>query len=77
MNKLVSSAGSALVILALFGTNVPAANPPDAADVHLIAARNAAGFDFTGTLARLCVAPAAVPDTPRDVAPPPSPARET
>jgi metallo-beta-lactamase class B len=77
MNKLVSSAGSALVFFALFGTNLFAANPPDAADVHLIAARNAAGFDFTGTLARLCVAPAAVPDTLRDVAPPLAPARET
>jgi metallo-beta-lactamase class B len=49
----------------------------DAIDAHLIAARNAAGFDFTGTLARLCVAPVAVPSTLRDVAPGPAPARET
>ncbi len=50
---------------------------PDAIDAHLIAARTAAGFDFTGTLARLCVAPVAVPGTLRDVAPGPAPARDT
>lgn len=50
---------------------------PDPIDAHLIEARNAAGFDFTGTLARLCVAPQPVPATPRDVAPGPAPARET
>src|SRR6266851_2258136 len=50
---------------------------PDAIDAHLIAARTAAGFDFTGTLARLCVAPVAVPETLRDVAPGPAPARDT
>jgi metallo-beta-lactamase class B len=49
----------------------------DAVDAHLRAARVAAGFDFTGTLARLCVAPQAVPSTLRDVAPGPAPARET
>jgi len=54
-----------------------AQNAPDAIDAHLIAARNAAGFDFTGTLARLCVAPVAVPSTLRDVAPGPAPARDT
>lgn len=50
---------------------------PDAIDTHLIAARTAAGFDFTGTLARLCVAPRPVPNAGRDVAPGPAPARET
>jgi metallo-beta-lactamase class B len=50
---------------------------PETADAHLIAARIAAGFDFTGTLARLCVAPVAVPSTLRDVAPGPAPARDT
>jgi metallo-beta-lactamase class B len=48
----------------------------DAIDAHLIAARNAAGFDFTGTLARLCIAPPLVTGV-RDVAPGPAPARET
>src|SRR6202140_905169 len=50
---------------------------PETIDAHLIAARTAAGFDFTGTLARLCVAPVAVPSTLRDVAPGPAPARDT
>src|SRR5580704_11595780 len=54
-----------------------AQNSTDAIDAHLVAGRNAAGFDFTGTLARLCVAPAAVPNTLRDVAPGPAPARDT
>src|SRR5215467_7498097 len=48
----------------------------DKVDAHLAAARVAAGFDFTGTLARLCVAPAPV-TAARDVAPGPAPARET
>src|SRR5438477_11611528 len=50
---------------------------PDAINAHLIAARTAAGFDFTGTLARLCVAPVAVPSTLRDMAPGPAPAHDT
>jgi len=54
-----------------------AQNTGEAIDAHLVAARNAAGFDFTGTLARLCVAPQAVPGTLRDVAPGPPPARDT
>ena len=46
------------------------AQSPDAAsilardaaiDAHLVKARDAAGFDFTGTLARICVAPARIP----------------
>src|SRR5580693_4944105 len=49
----------------------------DDVDAHLRAARVAAGFDFTGTLARLCVAPQAVPSTLRDAAPGPAPARDT
>ena len=47
-------------LVALSGTfHAPsfAQNAPDSMDAHLIAARDAAGFDFTGTLARLCVAP--------------------
>ena len=65
------------VILASLVSCAFAQNAPDAIDAHLIAARNAAGFDFTGTLARLCVAPVAVPSTLRDVAPGPAPARDT
>lgn len=61
----------------LWGVSAFAQNTADAIDAHLVAARNAAGFDFTGTLARLCVAPQAVPSTLRDVAPGPPPARGT
>jgi metallo-beta-lactamase class B len=50
----------------------PAANSIDA---HLAAAKAAAGFDFTGTLARVCIAPQTAPG--RDVAPGPAPARGT
>jgi metallo-beta-lactamase class B len=74
----IHAAGAALVLLScLSGTVVLSQNSTDAIDAHLIAARNAAGFDFTGTLARLCVAPQAVPNTLRDVAPGPAPARDT
>src|SRR5262249_16492809 len=46
-------------------------------DSHLVKARNAAGFDFTGTLARLCVAPARVSPSVRDAAPGSAPARDS
>lgn len=58
--------------LALFGQN-----PGGAIDSHLAAARTAAGFEFTGTLARLCVAPPIMPLGIRDAAPGPAPARDT
>ena len=54
-----------------------AQNPADTIDAHLVAARTAAGFDFTGTLARLCVAPPMMLGGVRDVAPGPPPARDT
>jgi metallo-beta-lactamase class B len=63
--------------LAILVGSAFAQNSPDPIDAHLIAARTAAGFDFTGTLARLCVAPVAVPSTLRDVTPGPAPARST
>jgi metallo-beta-lactamase class B len=50
----------------------PAANPTEA---HLVAAKAAAGFDFPGLLARICVAPQTAPGA--DVAPPPPPSRES
>jgi len=53
-----------------------AQSTPDTIDGHLTAARNAAGFDFTGTLARLCVAPPITTGI-RDAAPGPAPARDT
>jgi metallo-beta-lactamase class B len=61
MKKLV---GSALGLLAGFGVQAvaqhpPAATPPaDSIEAHLAAAKQAAGFEFPGTLARLCIAPA-------------------
>jgi len=78
MKNQTTNVGAALVLsLSLCGANTSAQNMTDAIDAHLVAARDAAGFDFTGTLARLCVAPPAVPNTVRDVAPGPAPARDT
>jgi metallo-beta-lactamase class B len=77
MNQHVSNVGNALIFLSLCGTSLFAENVPDAVDIHLIAARTAAGFDFSGTLARLCVAPEQVPNTVRDVAPAPALARDS
>jgi metallo-beta-lactamase class B len=78
MDNLATRFGAACFLFSsLWGAGAAAQNTADAIDAHLVAARNAAGFDFTGTLARLCVAPPAVPLTIRDVAPGPPPARET
>ncbi len=52
-----------------------AAPAGEGVEAHLAAAKAAAAFDFTGTLARVCIAPATGPG--RDVAPPPPPARDT
>src|SRR5271154_7458834 len=78
MKNYLIKVGFALFLLSsLRGANAFAQGTVDAIDAHLVAARNAAGFDFTGTLARLCVVPPFVPDTMRDVAPGPAPARDT
>jgi metallo-beta-lactamase class B len=78
MKNHAASFGAALLLISgLLGASAFSQSSTDAIDAHLIAARNAAGFDFTGTLARLCVAPQAVPSTLRDVAPGPAPARDT
>src|SRR6185437_17027951 len=65
-----------LVVLSMMASLSFAQNAQSEIDAHLTAARNAAGFDFTGTLARLCVAPAFTTGM-RDVAPGKPPARET
>jgi metallo-beta-lactamase class B len=60
------------------GLNVSAAlaqQPANPIDAHLTAAKAAAEFDFTGTLARLCIMPQTEPG--RDVAPGPAPDRAT
>ena len=77
MSIYVRNLVNALLFLSLYGNSGFAENTPDAVDIHLIAARTAAGFDFPGTLARLCVAPEPVPNTVRDVAPAPALARDT
>jgi metallo-beta-lactamase class B len=68
----------ALAALVVLLSNRSWAQSPDAAailardaaiDAHLVKAREAAGFDFTATLARLCVAPARFPLVVRDAAP--------
>lgn len=70
-------AGAALALfLSSCAGGAWAETPQEAIDAHLTAARNAAGFDFTGTLGRLCVAPPMVTGI-RDRAPGPAPARET
>jgi len=75
-----------VVSFAALLSNSALAQTPDAAailardaaiDAHLVKAREAAGFDFTGTLARLCVAPARFPLAVRDAAPGRVPARDT
>jgi len=76
-NHAINAPAAFVILSSFFCARVFAQNLPDAVDAHLRAARNAAGFDFTGTLARLCVAPTAVPSTLRDAAPGPAPARET
>jgi metallo-beta-lactamase class B len=68
--------GAALAIVAASGATMAVAQPAvTSIDTHLAAAKAAAGFDFTGTLARICVAPQTAPGA--DVAPPPPPARAT
>ena len=69
---------AALVVAALgaTGATIAIAQPaPSAVDAHLAAAKAAAGFDFTGTLARICIAPQTGPGA--DVRPPPPPDRAT
>jgi metallo-beta-lactamase class B len=44
-------------------------------DAHLAAAKAAAGFDYAGTLVRVCIAPQTAPGA--DVTPPPPPDRAT
>ena len=50
-----------------------AAQPNESVEMHLAAAKDAAGLEFTGTLSRLCITPqtAPNPDRPRGNAPPP------
>src|SRR5712691_855307 len=76
-NRATKVSTALAIVFTLYGASALAQNTRDTVDAHLIAARTAAGFDFTGTLARLCVAPVAVPSVLRDVAPGPPAARDT
>jgi metallo-beta-lactamase class B len=76
MNKIILPTSLA-AICSVFAASALAQTNEAAIDAHLVKARNAAGFDFTDPLARLCVAPARFPLTVRDAAPGPPPARET
>jgi metallo-beta-lactamase class B len=68
--------GAALAIVAALGATGALAQPAATTiDAHLAAAKAAAGFDFTGTLARICIAPQTGPGA--DVRPPPPPDRAT
>jgi metallo-beta-lactamase class B len=68
--------GMALAVAAGLGVaGALAQQGADTIDAHLTAAKAAAGFDFTGTLARICIAPQTAPGA--DVRPPPPPDRAT
>ena len=68
--------GAALAIVAALGMTTADAQPAaKTIEAHLAAAKAAAQFDFTGTLARTCIAPQTGPG--RDVAPGPAPDRKT
>jgi metallo-beta-lactamase class B len=75
-NNAIKICATLATVFCLSATQTFAQDKPDTIEAHLIAARNAAGFDFTGTLARLCVAPPMVTGI-RDSAPGRPPARDT
>jgi metallo-beta-lactamase class B len=66
---------TAIIVAGLSVAPAAAQQPTNPIDAFLARAKAAAQFDFTGTLARLCVLPQTAPG--RDVAPPPPPARAT
>ena len=70
-----SHLAATLAIMAGLGAAGALAQPANTVDAHLAAAKAAAGFDFAGTLVRVCVAPQTGPG--RDVAPGPAPDRAT
>jgi metallo-beta-lactamase class B len=63
------------LVVVTMGVAAAYAQTADQIETRLAAAKAAAGFDFTGTLARVCIAPQTAPG--RDVAPPPPPARDS
>src|SRR5689334_19726357 len=73
MNRRYITLG--LAVAATLGVTQAHAQPRDPVETYLAAAKKAAGFDFPGTLVRICVAPQTAPGP--DVAPPPPPDRST
>src|SRR5499427_271269 len=74
----ITSTVRAAALAVVAGLSVGAAVAQQGAntiEAHLAAAKAAAGFDFTGTLARICIAPQTAPGA--DVRPPPPPDRAT
>jgi len=69
------AAGLGITFGVTLGVTDARAQPKDPVEAHLAAAKRAAGFDFPGTLVRICVAPQTAPGP--DVAPPPPPDRST
>ena len=67
--------GAAVIVAGFSVTGASAQPAANGIEPHLAAAKAAAGFDFTGLLARICVAPQTGPG--RDVAPGPAPDRAT
>ena len=67
--------GAAVIVAGFSVTGASAQPAANGIEPHLTAAKAAAGFDFTGLLARICVAPQTGPG--RDVAPGPAPERTT
>lgn len=76
MKSQVTIFGVALVFVVALSTDAGAQSITDALDTHLNVAKIAAGFDWTGTLARLCITPPFVTAV-ADSAPGPAPARDT
>jgi metallo-beta-lactamase class B len=73
MKRLI---GAALALAAGLGiAGAFAQQGANTIEAHLANAKAAAGFDFTGTLARICIAPQTAPGA--DVRPPPPPERST
>jgi metallo-beta-lactamase class B len=63
----------ALAIMAAIGVASAGAQPAATTiDAHLVAAKKAAGFDFPGLLAALCIAPRTAPALDRTPGPPPA-----
>jgi metallo-beta-lactamase class B len=73
MKRLI---GAALALAAGLGiAGALAQQGANTIEAHLANAKAAAGFDFAGTLARICIAPQTAPGA--DVRPPPPPERST